>query len=403
MIVPPCRLNPLLFNGHIQTVWTIFKDPDIPIYYRRKVFKAEDPAYEGSFAVDFVVSKHEGTDPLLPPRTVYFGDNQPDGPHPSDDTRPMLVALHGLSGGSHELYLRHVLAPLVDVDGGWEACVVNSRGCALSKITSSVLFNARATWDVRQVVKWLHRRYPNRPLFGVGFSLGANILVNYVGEEGPDCILKGAVVCSNPWNLEVSSVALFRTTIGREVYSRVMAENLKKLIEIEIQCPTWGYPTVGAYYRDASSSDSLLSVRIPLLGINAEDDPVRQLSVFDWTALLTKKKIAAKEAIPYDEFKRNPYTVLCTTSMGGHLAWFETGGGRWFVKPVTRFLQELAKGVHSGEIQVKPTEDFLRTSRGVAEASLFDPVRRKLHIPEDENPMTSTHTTSPDYSLWPGI
>lgn len=46
----------------------------------------------------------------------------------------------------------------------------------------------------------------------------------------------------------------------------------------EIQCPTWGYPTVGAYYRDASSSDSLLAVRIPLFAINAEDDPVRHIA-----------------------------------------------------------------------------------------------------------------------------
>jgi len=42
----------------------------------------------------------------------------------------------------------------------------------------------------------------------------------------------------------------------------------------ELQGPTWGYPTEGAYYRDASSCDSLLAVRIPLFAINAEDDPV---------------------------------------------------------------------------------------------------------------------------------
>ena len=107
----------------------------------------------------------------------------------SADRRPMLVVLHGLSGGSHETYLRHVIAPLVvtgkeeaaqevDEGRGWEAVVVNSRGCARSKITSNVLFNARSTWDVRQVVQWLRKRFPNRPLFGVGFSLGANILTN---------------------------------------------------------------------------------------------------------------------------------------------------------------------------------------------------------------------------------
>lgn len=72
---------------------------------------------------------------------------------------------------------RHVLAPLI-TSGKWEACVINSRGCAEHKITSGILFNARATWDVRQMVTWLRKMYPNRPLFGIGFSLGANILTN---------------------------------------------------------------------------------------------------------------------------------------------------------------------------------------------------------------------------------
>ena len=88
----------------------------------------------------------------------------------------MLVVLHGLSGGSHEIYLRHIIAPLGAK--GWEACVVNFRGCAKSKVTSSILYNARATWDFRQTVQWLQKTFPQRPLFGIGFSLGANVLTN---------------------------------------------------------------------------------------------------------------------------------------------------------------------------------------------------------------------------------
>jgi predicted alpha/beta-fold hydrolase len=101
----------------------------------------------------------------------------------SHDTKPMLITLHGLSGGSHEIYLRHVLQPLVEQqshgnNGGWEAIVVNSRGCAMSKITTGILYNARATWDLRQTVKWCREMYPNRPLYAIGYSLGANILTN---------------------------------------------------------------------------------------------------------------------------------------------------------------------------------------------------------------------------------
>jgi predicted alpha/beta-fold hydrolase len=174
---PPCRLNPFLFNGHVQTMLTAVKVDGPPIYYKRKIFENEDPDYAGSFAVDFVVDKYSESDSSLPIRTTYFNDEEFDG-IASDDTRPMLVVLHGLSGGSYEIYLKHVLEPLVDAEGDkkWEACVINSRGCAKHKITSSVLYNARATWDTRQMVKWLRQKFPNRPLFGIGFSLGANIL-----------------------------------------------------------------------------------------------------------------------------------------------------------------------------------------------------------------------------------
>lgn len=174
---PPCHLNPLLFNGDLQTMWTAVKNDGPPVFYKRKVFDADDLAYEGTFAVDFVVNPYNESDISLPPRTTYFGESEFSAVG-SLDSRPMLVTLHGLSGGSYEVYLRHTLAPLIGKDGGWEACVVNSRGCANHKITSSVLFNARATWDVRQTIKWLRQTFPNRPLFGIGFSLGANILTN---------------------------------------------------------------------------------------------------------------------------------------------------------------------------------------------------------------------------------
>jgi hypothetical protein len=149
---PPCRLNPLLFNGHLQTMWTAVKDDGPPVFYKRKIFEADDAAYEGTFAVDFAVEPKSETDDSLPPRTTYYSDDEFNCIESSDD-RPMLVTLHGLSGGSYEVYLRHVLAPLIGKHGGWEACVVNARGCAQHKITSSVLFNARATWDMRQTVK----------------------------------------------------------------------------------------------------------------------------------------------------------------------------------------------------------------------------------------------------------
>ncbi|KAK4191645.1 Alpha/Beta hydrolase protein [Podospora australis] len=387
--VPTCQLNPLLFNGHVQTMWTAVKEHGPPIYYRRKLFESNIKAYAGTFAVDFAVQPHQDADETLPPRTTYF-DDKTFSEIGSDDTRPMLIALHGLSGGSHEIYLRHAIAPLITGDGNWDVCVVNARGCANSKLTSAVLFNAMATWDARQVINWAKETFPNRPLFAVGFSLGANIITNYVGEEGVNCPLKGAIAVSNPFNLEVSNKGLQRTFLGKEIYSRVMGTNMKKLIadhkeeilkytnldyeEIQnttylyefdraVHTRTWGWPTENAYYRDASSSDAVTGIRVPFLAISALDDP-----------------IALGEAIPFGEFEVNPYTVLCTTSLGGHLSWFEIGGGRWHAKPICNFLNKLASEIDLGAIT--PNEKI--PTKSLQFKSEFQPTRRKMRLITDE-------------------
>ena len=246
-LLPPCNLNPLLFNGDLQTIAVQATSHGVPIHYKRRIFEGDDPIYSGTFAVDFVVPPASTPSETqsnaaatktdnLPPRTTYFTAPQwqtlSTG---SSDTRPMLIILHGLSGGSHEVYLRAFLDPLVPSDthptrdSGWEACVLIARGCSRTRVTSPILYNARATWDLRQLVKFLRLKYPNRPLFAAGFSLGGNILVNYLGEEGEKCEIQAAVVFSSVWNMEVAARALQRSWFKMEVYNRALGSSMKKL------------------------------------------------------------------------------------------------------------------------------------------------------------------------------
>ena len=44
-------------------------------------------------------------------------------------------------------------------------------------------------------------------------------------------MLKAAVVCSNPWNCEAGSLALQRSWLGLNVYSKTMGTNMKALFE----------------------------------------------------------------------------------------------------------------------------------------------------------------------------
>jgi predicted alpha/beta-fold hydrolase len=231
---PPVHLNPLLFNGHLQTMWSgSGQAEDVPIHYKRRIYQSVEKTFPGEFAVDFVIQppkEPEVRDKSLPVRTHNFTEQQYEEFTASEDDSPFVIVMHGISGGSHEQYLRHMLRPLV-YGGGWSGCVINARGCAWSKVTSPRLFNARATWDIRQLVKYLKETWPKRKLYAIGFSLGANILCNYLGEEGDRCLLEAAVLVGNPWNLDVSNSHLEASWIGKNVYLRAMGTWLGKLFE----------------------------------------------------------------------------------------------------------------------------------------------------------------------------
>ncbi|KAJ5022946.1 hypothetical protein J3E73DRAFT_393337 [Bipolaris maydis] len=317
---PPYQPSIIAFNGHLQTIWTALRRTGVFVRDKRKMFKSEDDLYPGTFAVDFVSQDESETmeeDSSLPPHITYYGDHS--APFGSFDSKTMVIALHGVAGVSHERCIKHVLAPLVA--SGWEACVVVSRGCGGTDLTSPLLYNARSTWDLKQTWE-----------------------VWYLGEEGERCGIRAAVVCSNPLNLEVVVNALRRSWMGLNIYSNALGNGMKQTFQQQysfdfdtyahscpedvrkitklinksvVQLPMWGYPTTGTYYRDASSVDAVLAVKVPLFALNAEDDPISHY-----------------EALPFEEFCINPYTVLCTTSSGGHLGWYESEDQRWFTKPV---------------------------------------------------------------------
>lgn len=117
--------------------------------------------------------------------------------------------------GSHESYVRAVLAPAVTPKSegglGFRGVVVNFRGCKSTPVTSPAthcqsvctgagvpitspqLYSAGHTEDYRAAILYVRMKYPMAPLLGIGFSLGANVITRYVAEEGDKCRLVSAV------------------------------------------------------------------------------------------------------------------------------------------------------------------------------------------------------------------
>ncbi|KAH9944761.1 AB-hydrolase YheT [Amylocystis lapponica] len=316
--------------------------------------------------------------------TIGLDSTPPENERILPDDTPIVVVLHGLTGGSHESYVRSILAPVctpVEQGGlGYRGIVVNFRGCAGVPLTSPQLYSAGYTDDIRVAVMHISTRYPRARLVGLGFSLGANVLTRYLGEEGEHSRLVAGCILACPWDLLANNEQLVTSWFHRNVYARGMGQNLVKLIKRHAHIasafpahpfsaalpralamrspvledfdnavtrigggpsPPFPFATARKYYVWASSDRKLRDVRVPLLALNAADDPIVQV-------------------VPVDA--GNGWVVIGVTKGGGHLGWFEAGGRRvkrWMSRPVVEWIRAVAEDlvVEGLEGRVKPLHE----------------------------------------------
>ncbi|GLU06799.1 hypothetical protein SLE2022_237930 [Rubroshorea leprosula] len=340
-VVSNCRIlhgrylaTPWLSSPHFQTVFLNFFGNPPAFSYRRQLFHAADG---GTMALDWLLSSD-----------VSGGAFRMCNSISKDDTTPLVVIIPGLTSDSASPYLKHVTFSMAK--HGWNVVVSNHRGLGGVSITSDCFYNAGWTEDVRVVIDYLHDKYPKAPLFAIGTSIGANILVKYLGEDGEKVPVAGAVAICSPWDLLIGDRFICRRlvqklydralTIGLQGYAKLHEprytrlanwEGIKKSRSIRdfdnfATCLVGKFETVDTYYRRCSSSSYVGNVSVPLLCISALDDPV-----------------CTREAIPWDECRANKNIVLATTKHGGHLAFFEgiMASRLWWVRAVGEFLAVL--------------------------------------------------------------
>ncbi|RDX97878.1 Embryogenesis-associated protein EMB8, partial [Mucuna pruriens] len=339
-VVSKCRIlhgtylaTPWLSSPHFQTVFLNFFGRPPFFKYRRQLFTTPDG---GTIALDWLMSFD-----------VSAGAMHMDGVS-KDEFIPIVLVVPGLTSDSSSAYLKHLAYHTAKC--GWKVVVSNHRGLGGVSITSDCFYNAGWTEDVRTVVNYLHKENPRAPLFIVGTSIGANILIKYLGEDGENIPVAGAVAVCSPWDLLIGDRFITRRrvqkfydkalAIGLQGYAKLHQPHFSRLanwegIEKSVSIRDFDnhatrivgkYETVDTYYRRCSSSIYVQSVSIPLLCISALDDPV-----------------CTREAIPWDECRANKNIVLATVKHGGHLAFFEgiTASGLWWVRAVNEFLGEL--------------------------------------------------------------
>lgn len=379
-------VNPLLSSGHAQTAYTSlysFENVDL-VHYKRSLLNvdSENKFYyvngdkmpydrwkgKSTFCIDYAVPesasdpnhlkyKPESQTADLPPRTEYL--NPETELSLLDNDKPLVIALHGLSGGSYEAYIRAFLNKITKDPYNFDALVLNARGCANHTITSPQLFCGLWTNDLRYLInEHVRKLWPNKKIFLIGFSLGGSIIANFLGQEGLDAYenIKAAAIMGSPWDYPQSSRAMNRSYLGNKIYSPTMCQNLLKLLKKHLQGPLssdslvadyianpekfelkllcdfddtftstlFGFNCASEYYRHASPDQRLLNVRVPMFIVASEDDP-----------------ICGPDALPYSEVKLNPYTHMIVTSIGGHLGWFNFTLNRWYAEPLCRLFSAL--------------------------------------------------------------
>ncbi len=253
----------------------------------------------------------------------------------TDPTAPLVLVLHGLEGHTKRGYMVQTFLALAD--RGLRAVGLNFRGCSGEVNRAPRFYHSGETEDVGFVISLLRDRFPTRPLMAVGFSLGGNILLKYLGEQGSKnaSALSAAVVISVPYNLSAGTKALERGGMTR-IYVRYFLRSLlakvraKEAILADIldldavwasatlrdfddaaTAKLHGFAGAEDYYQKSSSNRFIPSIRVPTLMLHSRDDPFLPMT-----------------ALPLSEIKANPFLNLILTDGGGHVGFFE-GGPPW--------------------------------------------------------------------------
>lgn len=207
---------------------------------------------------------------------------------------PLLVLLHGLESSSESNYARQLLAAAET--RGWRGVVLHFRDCGDYRNRLPRRYHAGETNDLRYFLNRLHTNGEEGPILAAGYSLGGNVLLKYLGEEGATTPVRAAAAVCVPLSLQRCADAL--TEGFSQVYQRHLLKRMKMAVRRKfnphtaafdwdramaarsfaefddaVTAPLHGFQGKDDYYENSSSIRFLDSIERPTLIINALDDP----------------------------------------------------------------------------------------------------------------------------------
>jgi predicted alpha/beta-fold hydrolase len=295
----------LLKNRHLLTVYpTLFRRMSALRYSRTRIATPDDDFLDLDFSLT-------GSDRIV-------------------------IILHGLEGHAGRKYVLGMVN--VFNQGGYDTVSLNFRGCSGEPNRNLRFYHSGDTGDLAHVVEYLVRSKPYKDIHLVGFSVGGNVLLKYLGEKGANipAQIRSAVAISVPCDLKSSAIQL--ESVQNAIYMKRFIRDLGHKLELKARrfpdninlenyravktfrqfddrytAPLHGFQDAEQYWKLSSSKQYLPKIKVPVLLINALDDP-----------------FLTKECFPYEEAAGNDRLYLETPRYGGHVGFVRLGNREYW-------------------------------------------------------------------------
>ncbi len=259
----------------------------------------------------------------------------------------LAILCHGLEGSSLSKYI--IGTGSILHQRGWDIAAINYRGCSGTMNKNVRLYHSGATDDIHEVVQQLGTSYDEIAL--VGFSLGGNLVLKYVGENIYPSVrdVMSIVAISVPVDLEAASRQISKKS--NFIYEKKFLKSLrikvkdksnqfpelvdlthinsiKSLFEFDdvYTANLHGFKNAVDYYNKSNSKQFLKDIKVPTLIVNALDDP-----------------FLPKPCYPLEEVNKNPWITLLTPKYGGHVGFVsEASTYYWEEKVIHQYLNEIS-------------------------------------------------------------
>ena len=207
--------------------------------------------------------------------------------------KPLVLILHGLEGSIASHYSTPLMSALDKA--GFASVFMHFRNCSHEPNRLPRSYHSGDTGDIEAIVRHI-KEHHNRSVFAaIGFSLGGNALLKWLGETGNSNPLTCASAISVPFILSDSAekldfgfsrlyqyhlLRLLRKSYKNKFSSlpsplAVKVEKLRTFREFdnEITAPLHGFRDVDHYYGESSCRQYLKNISIPTCLIHSQDDP----------------------------------------------------------------------------------------------------------------------------------